>query len=28
VLTRGINQDDVEVCIFERQILLPKRNTA
>jgi acyl dehydratase len=26
VLTRGINQDDVEVCVFERQILVPKRN--
>ena len=25
VLTRGINQDDAEVCIFERQILIPKR---
>jgi len=25
VLTRGINQDDVEVCVFERQILVPKR---
>lgn len=25
VLTRGINQDDVEVCIFERQILVPKK---
>ena len=27
VLTRGINQDDAEVCIFERQILIPKRPT-
>jgi len=26
VLTRGINQDDIEVCVFERQILVPKRN--
>ena len=25
VLTRGINQDDAEVCVFERQILIPKR---
>ena len=25
VLTRGINQDDADVCIFERQILIPKR---
>jgi acyl dehydratase len=24
VLTRGVNQDDVEVCVFERQILVPK----
>ena len=28
VLTRGINQDDTEVCVFERQILIPKRNPA
>ena len=28
VLTRGINQDDVEVCVFERQILVPKRAAA
>ena len=27
VLTRGINQDDAEVCIFERQILITKRPT-
>ena len=26
VLTRGLNQDDVEVCVFERQILVPKRD--
>lgn len=26
VLTRGVNQDDVEVCVFERQILVPKRD--
>jgi acyl dehydratase len=25
VLTRGINQDNIEVCIFERQMLIPKR---
>ena len=25
VLTRGINQHDVEVCVFERQMLVPKR---
>ena len=28
VLTRGINQDDTEVCVFERQILIPKRDIA
>ena len=28
VLTRGINQEDTEVCVFERQILIPKRNPA
>ena len=28
VLTRGINQDDTEVCVFERQILIPKRHVA
>ena len=28
VLTRGINQDDIEVCVFERQILIPKRHVA
>ena len=28
VLTRGVNQDDVEVCVFERQILVPKRDTS
>ena len=25
VLTRGINQHDVEVCVFERQMLVPKK---
>ena len=25
VLTRGFNQHDVEVCVFERQILVPKK---
>ena len=25
VITTGTNQDDVEVCTFERQILIPKR---
>ena len=28
VLTRGMNQDDTEVCVFERQILIPKRDVA
>ena len=28
VLTKGINQDDTEVCVFERQILIPKRATS
>ena len=28
VLTRGINQDDIEVCVFERQILVPKRTAS
>ena len=28
VLTRGVNQDDTEVCVFERQILIPKRHVA
>jgi itaconyl-CoA hydratase len=25
VLTRGVNQHDVEVCVFERQMLVPKK---
>ena len=27
VLTRGVNQEGVEVCVFERQILVPKKHT-
>jgi itaconyl-CoA hydratase len=26
VLTRGVNQNNQEVCVFERQILIPKKN--
>jgi len=26
VLTRGVNQEGVEVCVFERQILVPKKH--
>ena len=25
VLTKGINQNNIEVCVFERQMLIPKR---
>jgi len=28
VLTKGINQDNAEVCVFERQMLIPKRPPA
>ena len=26
VLTNGVNQENTKVCVFERQILIPKRN--